>query len=237
MDNDEREGLRYIEIKNKSEIKNITKFRVEIPYTQEEKKNRELYIMYYNGSEWFKLADYVGRDIPDNKGGLHVYSAGDTGSSVYAEVNHTSIFGLGGSVVTTGTTPTEVLGEYTPEVTILANSIDLNLAQEFVAYLENNGITVYLTDKTNFSDYNNKLYIIILGGQEAPEGVGEIVSEILTEEEKTKVKQAKAWIKKKSIYRAGQVIYILAGKDRGATAEAWKENKGEVMKVIKYNWG
>ena len=59
----------------------------------------------------------------------------------------------------------------------------------------------------------------------------------MTEEERNNVKQGKMMIKKRDIYRSGQVVYILAGKDRGATAEAWKENKGEVMKVIKYNWG
>jgi len=79
--------------------------------------------------------------------------------------------------------------------------------------------------------------VIILGGQEAYEGVGEIVTKILTEEEKSKVKQGEITIKKKGVYRVGQVVYILAGKDREATAQAWKENKEEIMKVIKYNWG
>ncbi|RLG56290.1 MAG: hypothetical protein DRN88_04680, partial [Candidatus Hydrothermarchaeota archaeon] len=109
----------------------------------------------------------------------------------WANLSHLSVYGIGGNIVTTAAVTTTA-GVYSPEVTILANSIDLKLAKEFVDYLEDNGITVYLVDKTNFSDYNKKLYIIILGGQEAPEGVGEIVSEILTEDEKSEIKQDKA---------------------------------------------
>jgi len=44
---------------------------------------------------------------------------------------------------------------------------------------------------------------------------GEIVKGILTEEEKIKVKQNKAWIKKKGYNRICQTVYILAGKNRG----------------------
>jgi len=170
--------------------------------------------------------------------GTRLYASGvnTSGDYVWANLSHFSVYGIAGTIVAAAA-PSAEGGVYSPVVTILANSIDLSLATEFIEYLEEVGIKVYLVDKNNFSSYNKKLYIIILGGPEAYEGVGEIVSEILTEEEKNQIKQDKAWIKKKSIYRVGQVVYVLAGKNREATAEVWKENKEEIRKIIEYNWG
>ena len=150
----------------------------------------KLKLYWWNGSVWKAITEGANYS---NENGPYVYDAGvDVNNNyVWANLSHLSVYGVGGSVVTTAAVTTTA-GVYSPEVTILANSIDLKLAKEFVDYLEDNGITVYLVDKTNFSDYNKKLYIIILGGQEAPEGVGEIVSEILTEDEKSEIKQDKA---------------------------------------------
>lgn len=173
---------------------------------------------------------------------IQIYTPSTVNTSqhyVWVNVSHFSVYGLGGSIIQ-AQTPSSVSssgGEYQPKVTILANNIDLSLAKEFISYLEQNGIKVYTTDKNNFSIYNEKPYVIILGGHEAYEGIGEIVSNIMTEEERNNVKQGKMMIKKRDIYRSGQVVYILAGKDREATAQVWKENKEEIMKVIKYNWG
>ncbi|WP_456475477.1 NosD domain-containing protein [Candidatus Pyrohabitans sp.] len=233
------EGLRYVEITNTTPIENITRFRIELPYTASEKSGRALYLMYWNGSRWYRLADYAGKSIPDASGGLYVYSAGDTGSAVYAEVNHTSIFGMGGSAA--ASTAASVISyagrEYTPEAVLLANSIDLTLAQELIAHLKARGINVHTVGAANFSEYSKKQYLIILGGPEAYEGIGGIVAGILTREEKTEILGGSAYIKKPSVFRSGGVMYIFAGKDRNATREAWMKGYEEIAKEIEYNWG
>ena len=234
------DGIRYLKITNTTLIENITRFRIELPYTVSEKSGRALYLMYWNGSRWYRLEDYAGKSIPDAKGGLYVYSAGDTGSAVYAEVNHTSIFGIGISAASSTAASAAVSyssGKYTPETVLLANGIDLTLARELVAYLKASGITAHIVDAANFSEYSNKQYVIILGGPRAYEGVGDIVAGILNEEEKAEIMEGSAYIKKRSAFRSGGVVYIFAGKDRNATREAWEEQYREVAREIEYNWG
>lgn len=128
-------------------------------------------------------------------------------------------------------------GVYSPRVTLLANSIDARLAEEFTDYMEEQGIRVYYTTAENFSDYNRQQYVIILGGQEAYQGVGGIVEEALTEEEKGDILSESVFLKKKSLYRTDGRTYIFAGKDRYATREAWREEYEEVTRQIKYNLG
>jgi hypothetical protein len=189
-----------------------------------------LSLYWYNvtGGNWVKLT--TGLNLTAS-GGPYVYEVGvDTANNyVWANLSHLSVYAISGEV-----SPFQA-GEYYPEVTILANSIDGKLAEEFIDYLTDTGIDVYLTDNETFSNYNKKSYIIILGGPDAYEGVGEIVSQILTEEEKEKIRQEKAWIKKKNVFRNGQVVHILAGRDRNATVEVWREYKEDIRKIIQYN--
>jgi len=89
---------------------------------------------------------------------------------------------------------------------LLANSIDLALAEELVSYLESLGIRLYLVNASNFSEYSNKRYIIILGGHKAYEGVGEIVANLTTQEERQRILAGRAHIVKRSVFRTGQVV-------------------------------
>ncbi len=51
------------------------------------------------------------------------------------------------------------------------SKLEFDKSLEFVKkILKQNDIKVYIVDKNNFSAYNKKLYVIVLGGQEAPEG-------------------------------------------------------------------
>lgn len=104
------QGKRYVEITNSSPNENVTRYRIEIPYSSDENNQYNLYFLYWNGSKWVKLSDYTGSCVPDNNGSLYVYSTGDTGSSLYAEVNHTSIYGMGASVITGSVATTSTSG-------------------------------------------------------------------------------------------------------------------------------
>jgi hypothetical protein len=159
---------------------------------------------------------------------------------VWANLSSLSVFGIAGGEIKAVSAPAPAApapSVYSPEAVLLANSIDLALASDLVSYLEERGIELYIVNATNFSEYSNKQYVIILGGHRAYEGVGEIVAGVLSEDEKVQVEEGRAYIKKRSVFRAGQVVYIFAGKDRNATAEAWKEAYEEVAREIEYNWG
>ncbi|NOZ58432.1 MAG: hypothetical protein GXO66_02475, partial [Euryarchaeota archaeon] len=128
-------------------------------------------------------------------------------------------------------------GEYSAEAVLLANSIDLALAGDFLSHLRWRGIRLYVVNASSFGGYSSRQYVIILGGHRAYEGVGEIVASLLSEEEKRQVEEGGVFIKKRSAFRDGQVVYIFAGGDRNATAQTWREAYEEVAKEIEYNWG
>ena len=239
-------GVKYIEIKNNTAVQNISGIRVEIHFTKAEIGNLDpdtLALFYWNGTAWISTFDYKNRTIPDAQGGLFVYDAGRdynpaTGKGyVYAVVNHTSVFGLGGSVAAAPAAAAlaPAAGVYSPEAVLLANSIDLALAKELIEELEGMGIKLYIVNAKNFTEYAKKSYKIILGGHKAYEGVGEIVADITTSEERKEIEKDKAFLKKKSVFRAGGVVYIFAGRDRNATVQAWKQNITKVAKEIKFN--
>ncbi|NOZ59089.1 MAG: hypothetical protein GXO66_05890, partial [Euryarchaeota archaeon] len=236
-------GVKYLEVEANST--NITRLRVVIYFNSSEVSPLDvstLALFYWNGSLWVNTMDYINRTISDTLGGLHVYDAGrfydsSTGRGyVYAEVNHTSIFGVGGrvrQVVSVAPLP----GVYSPEAVVLASSIDLALASDFLAHLKERGIKLYVVSASNFSEYSARQYLIILGGHRAYEGVGDIVAGILSDEERRQVEEGMAFLKKRSVFREGQVVYIFAGRDRHATARAWREAYEQVAREIEYNWG
>ncbi len=190
------------------------------------------------GDEWQELKP---GNITCGNATITVFASGVNTSEryVWANLSRLSVFAIGGNVIKPVAPAALVpaVGAYSPEAVLLASSIDLALASDLVSYLEERGIKLYIVDAQNFSEYSNKQYIIILGGHRAYEGVGDIVAGILSEEEKRQVEEGRAYIKKRSVFRAGQVVYIFAGKDRHATAEAWREAHEEVAREIEYNWG
>jgi len=173
---------------------------------------------------------------------VHGYGVNLTNVSnmyVWANLSRLSVYGMAGIVVkpTPAVSITPAAGVYSPDAVLLANSIDIALAEELVTRLKERGIELHIVNASNFSEYGNRRYIIILGGHRAYEGVGEIVAGILSDEEKARIEAGSAYIKKRSVFRSGDVVYIFAGKDRNATAQAWQEMYEEVAREIRYNLG
>jgi len=121
-------------------------------------------------------------------------------------------------------------------VLLVANSIDLGLADEFLAYLRSSNIEARVVNATEFTELervNNRL-IIILGGPDAPEGVGEITREVLSDAEEAAVRDAgsqlmfvkyNVWT---GMWTHNQVVVVLAGSDRKSTALAESMYAGDV---------
>ncbi|NOZ83080.1 MAG: PQQ-binding-like beta-propeller repeat protein, partial [Euryarchaeota archaeon] len=238
-------ALKYVRIFNTSPLENVSRIRVELHYSDAEVSGMDedtLAVFYWNGSAWLSTRAHVNSTLPGTE--VFVYEAGvDTASNTaYAVVNSTSLYALGGLLSRPAPPPAATApaagggggGVYVPEAVLLANSIDLALAEELVSYLESLGIRLHIVNASNFSDYLGERYLIILGGHEAYEGVGEIVNNLTTEEERAEILRGRVHLKKRDAFRAGQKVYILAGKDRYETANAWRENYIGIAEEIKY---
>lgn len=122
-----------------------------------------------------------------------------------------------------------------PEAILLANSIDYGLAGNFNTLLKNSGIEVTHTDAAKFSQYNKNKFIVILGGPDASEGVGEIVREVLGENEQNQIREGsnrKMYVKT-NVWTTGQVVMVMAGTDRWETKKTGEDNKVGVKNKVK----
>ena len=120
-------------------------------------------------------------------------------------------------------------------VILVANSIDLSYAQDFINFLVNKSIDVISISAENFSDYKEENNIILLGGQNAPEGIGNIAGTLLTVKEKESIlatNTSKNVFTKNNIYTRNQIIKVLAGYEKEQTQSVWVENKEKIVDEI-----
>lgn len=117
------------------------------------------------------------------------------------------------------------------EVILVANSIDFELAEEdnIIGFLKGKGFDVIRIEANLFEEYKTSELIVILGGPDAPEGIGEIIRNILTNEEQEKIRNGEMnKYMKRNIYGTPQRLFIIAGKDRNKTREYLQEHKDEI---------
>jgi parallel beta-helix repeat protein len=126
------------------------------------------------------------------------------------------------------------------EVLFLANSIDFGMSEEFLQNLKAVSITAKPVNISEFdidAQVGNRL-IVILGGPDAPEGIGELVRTLLTPEEQNMIRNSdtpQVFVKNNvftSRYTHQQRIIILAGANRKGTSQAGIEHKEEVEGTI-----
>ena len=113
-----------------------------------------------------------------------------------------------------------------PIVTVLANSIDWSLCREIIVdYYSKRGIPVVRVTPENFTRESG--FIIILGGPDAYEGVGNISAQLLSLKDQEwlrkdpesygKFEFVNVWVKR-------QHVVILAGHNRYLTRKAVEES-------------
>jgi len=116
-------------------------------------------------------------------------------------------------------------------VVVLANLIDYALASDLFEYLRNAGYEVVHVLPENFDSYKSEKNIIILGGHKAPDGVGEIVGDLLSAKQEAELEQ-KGAVKIftfMDIWTPGQKIVVLAGNTREETKQAHRKHRGELV--------
>jgi hypothetical protein len=113
-------------------------------------------------------------------------------------------------------------------IVVLANSIDKNLCEGTLDSIENMEIIYAIPD--DFENYKNEENILIIGGPQAYEGVGEIVKEALSGEEENSIIGGvnEGLFIKKDVWKSGQSVFIAGGKDRVETKRILKENKNRI---------
>lgn len=116
-------------------------------------------------------------------------------------------------------------------VTVVANSIDREWNSDFVNFLKSER-DVTLVHPSEFDVYMNSAYIVILGGNKALEGTGEIVDSMLTEEEKSSAAEEGSMVVKLNVWRTGQVVVVLAGREREHTKAVCEETKEKVCSLF-----
>lgn len=114
------------------------------------------------------------------------------------------------------------------KIVVVSNSIDHS--PELIEYLQKDFEVISVTAE-EFSDYQNYQYYVILGGPDAPEGIGSIVQNILSAEEQQFLRDTEEY----NLFirvKGGKTYFILAGADREQTRLAVETLKDDVLEYI-----
>ena len=123
-----------------------------------------------------------------------------------------------------------VYGEPT-EIILLANSIDYALAQDFIDSLKDTGFEVTRVEAAAFDAYKTSQFIVILGGQDAPEGIGNIVQQHLSSSEQEHLRVSGSRVMYLKAYQS-QRVFVIAGSDRAQTQQTHVENRGSLYEQV-----
>lgn len=114
-----------------------------------------------------------------------------------------------------------------PKIILVANSIDYSA--DLGILLVNKGFNVdYVKPKEFNATHKKEKRILILGGQNAPEGAGEITKTLLIPAEQSLLlasNTSKSVFTKNNVWRENQVVKIAAGYEKEQTRRAWIESK------------
>ncbi len=125
-----------------------------------------------------------------------------------------------------------------PSVTVVGNSIDLALSRGYIDNLAASGINVSAITAADLPAHKGDANIMILGGQNAPEGIGPIVGDLLTESEKKQVlasPDAKIVVIIANAWATKQKVMIFAGYEKAETRKAFGDAQGDIMKSLRFN--
>lgn len=108
------------------------------------------------------------------------------------------------------------------QLIVVANDPSYELASAWVNFLNTESVPFKRIKPNDFEKYKNEKNIVILGGPNEPEGVGEIVKQALTKEEQDYFSEEgrfRMYIKY-NVWAPEQNVMIFAGSDRQAAAKA-----------------
>lgn len=116
-----------------------------------------------------------------------------------------------------------------PKAILLANSIDFTRAKGLIEFLENNGFEVIHIGASDLNEYKTEKLIIILGGADAPDGVGSVVKSVLDEREQELTRLGVHYFLKENVWAPDQRVFVFAGKDRDQTKQAHEQYMNKIL--------
>jgi len=125
-----------------------------------------------------------------------------------------------------------------PQVTVLANSIDLQLSQSYLDTLSSLGIGVEIINARKLPQHQGDGWILILGGPNAPEGVGAVVNGLLTQRERQDIlgsPGSKVTVVVTNPWADRQKVMVFAGYGKEQTRKLFGEAQGDLMKSLRFN--
>jgi thiol:disulfide interchange protein DsbD len=121
-----------------------------------------------------------------------------------------------------------VLSFVTDTIVVVSNSIDYS--PELIEYLEQD-FTVIAITADQLPEYSQYQYFIVLGGPDAPEGIGDLVKSVLSKREEKFLRETEEYTMFIRV-KDGKSYFVLAGADREQTNLAVTDLKDDVLKYI-----
>ncbi|MBU6998304.1 MAG: hypothetical protein HXS41_05270 [Theionarchaea archaeon] len=117
-----------------------------------------------------------------------------------------------------------------PRAIIVANDIDFSRAGSLVEFLEDNGFEAIRVTASEFEEYKAEELIIILGGADALDGIGEIVRSVLDEREQELTRLGIRYFTETDVWAPNQRVFVFSGRDRDETKEAHTQHRDKILK-------
>ena len=118
------------------------------------------------------------------------------------------------------------------KVVVLANSIDGTMGQDFIQFITGLGYSVEKPAANEFRGYAQEKYIVILGGPDAYEGVGNISQQVLSPDEQALLRSRGVGGMYLKRYSNGQLVLVFAGSDRELTRVAQETNRAKLQEAL-----
>jgi desulfoferrodoxin (superoxide reductase-like protein) len=148
-----------------------------------------------------------------------------TKDAVFLAVAHCTLHGDGKVLRTVTVNPYVEL----PKAVLVANPIDYTRAKSLVTFLEDNGYEVINIAASELSQYQTENLIIILGGADALEGVGDVVRTVLDAREQELTRLSAHYFLKRDVWAQDQRVFVFAGKDRDETKQAHEKYRDKIL--------
>ncbi|MFC2162203.1 rhodanese-like domain-containing protein [Candidatus Altiarchaeota archaeon] len=130
--------------------------------------------------------------------------------------------------------------EETINVTVVANSIDSFMARDYLKTLRFEGINPIIVNASEYPYHERDSLIFILGGHNAPEGIGDITYDLMTQAERDQVvsePDARHVTVLPNLNKKEQTIIIFAGYEKEQTNKLLYETRREVINMLKFKEG
>lgn len=198
---------------------------ITVTHRMNDKNHHISYIWLYHDNDLVKKWGYGADNFPTVDQWTVTYTTVLYHDAVFLAVAHCTLHGDAEVLRTVVVNPYVAK----PKAILLANAIDFTRAKSLVEHLEDNGYEVIHVAASEFDEYTTEPLIIILGGADAPEGVGDVVRSILDEREQQLTRLGVHFFEKEDVWAPNQKVFLFTGKDRDQTKEAHTKYRHKIL--------